>query len=125
MKYQTDINEGAFNAILAGSKTVEIRTNTAHDPIDYLRIRPGDVLEFDTWPSPSGRKMLVAVKAIRHYSDARSLFEAEGLKNTTSSEPKDIQTAVASIHSLTDYEQAIRQHGVFALELEKPALIAV
>ncbi len=122
MRYKTDINERAFNAILTGTKTIEIRTNTPGDPINYSNIKPGDIMEFDTWPKPSQRKLCAIVKAIRHYSDTRRLFEIEGLDYTTSSKPNNIEIAIASIHRLTNYEQAVPKHGIYAIELKNPVL---
>jgi len=117
MRFQTDVNEGALRAMLAGTKMVEVRTNCPTDPVDWSQVRPGDVLEFDTWPAKSDLRMRVTVKAVRHYADARSLYETEGLDRTMSSGMTEVAAAVEIIHSFPGYDEGIAAHGLWAVEV--------
>ena len=47
MKYFTKIYQLPFNAIVAGTKKFELRTNTSYEEIDYTKLTTGDQIEFE------------------------------------------------------------------------------
>ena len=123
MLYTSDVNRRAFQALLDGSKRVEIRTCIPSDPLDYSLLQVGDLLRLSEWPPPSSREIQGIIDGVRHYSSAYTLFENEGITRTCSSNPTSINEAVDRIHALTDYKQAIIQHGLFAIELKEVELV--
>jgi len=118
MRYTTDVNERALRAMLAGTKTVEVRTNCVTDPVDWSQVRAGDVLEFDTWPTKSDLRMRVTVKAVRYYLDARALYETEGLDRTISSGFTDLDAAVRMIRGFPGYAEGVDANGLWAVGVE-------
>lgn len=116
--YKTDTNQRAFEALLAGTKTIEVRTNTPDDPLDYSKLEPGDVLHISLWPEPRSTFLEATVSNVRHYSSARELFEHEGFDKTCSSKPNSIEEAILRIESFTGYREAIKANGIFAVELK-------
>ncbi len=116
--YRTETNERTFHALLDGTKTIEVRTNTASDKINYALLNPGDILEIYAGPTLLDHQIEAMVRAVRHYPDARLLYAAEGIEKTSSSAPSSIAEAVSRIEQFVGYRAAITEHDVFAVELE-------
>lgn len=116
MQYCFDIHEVAFDAIAAGRKRVEVRTNNSYDDVDYSQIHPGDTCEIFTAPE-DGRRLVFTVDSVQHYQSARDLLEGEEIACVLSAGDVGVERGVAIIHSIDEYEMMIPQHGVWALRI--------
>lgn len=112
MKYELDLNDRAFEAIINKSKRVEIRANTNND--NYSNMKCGDLIEFT---NSNNRKIVCKIKEVNHYDDVETLLILEGTKYTTSS-TNDYQEAVERIYALNGYQEAIKKTGVYAIHIE-------
>ena len=101
MKYELNLNDRAFEAIINKTKRVEIRANTNNH--NYSSMKSGDIIEFTNTKS---RKIICKVLEVNHYDSADDLFILEGTKYTTSS-TNDYHEAIARINSLNGYEEEI------------------
>ncbi len=117
MKWKTDINTRAFNALIDGTKTIEVRTKTSNDKLDCLKVVAGDIISFDTYPMPSERMIVCEVKRIAHYKSAFDLYSIEGIDKTTSSKPDSIEEAITSIEQFSEYKENIKIFGIWAIEV--------
>ena len=44
--YSLEIYRKPIEAIISGTKKVEIRTNNSYENIDYTKLEPGDIIKF-------------------------------------------------------------------------------
>lgn len=112
MIVKLNLNNRAFQAIIDGTKRIEIRTNT--ESHNYDELKKNDMIEFT---NTENRKIMCRVVDIAHYKSAEELLMLEGTKYTTSS-TNDYQEAVHNIYNLNGYREKIKKHGVFAIHLE-------
>lgn len=112
MKYNLNLNDRAFEAIINRTKRVEIRANTKNHNYNELKI--GDIIEFT---NSKNDKIVCRVKKVNHYKTVEELLTAEGTKYTTSS-TNDFNTAVERINSINGYKEAILKSGVYAIHIE-------
>jgi len=115
MNYSLNLNNRAFQAIKAGTKTIENRVPTSHDKFRYSDLSPGDSIIFTS--NESGEKIKVEVVAVRHYKDFRLLLQSEGTEKTLSS-GKPINEAVESFNEFSEYRKNIPKYGVYAIEIK-------
>jgi ASC-1-like (ASCH) protein len=124
MKYTTKIYQQPFDAIVAGDKTFELRTNASYEDIDYTQIVLGDEIEFEVIAGPPfvdftiihNIKLVITVGEVRHYDSARTFFEQEGFA-WSSFKLNSIEEAVDWIHQILEYKANIPEYGLFALEI--------
>ncbi len=124
MNYRTQIYQLPFDAIWAGSKKFELRTNTSYETIDYSQLKTGDTIEFEVIAGPPfidlspihKEGLVITIGEVKHYDSARSLFEQEGYK-WCSFQPNSIQEAIDWIHQILEYEIAIPKYGIYAFEV--------
>lgn len=108
-----DLNDCPFNAIKAGIKKIEGRTPTSWDKTPYNKLQKGDIIHFIN--NVTNEEMDVEVLFIHHYSDVKSMLEVEGVENVISSEPKTIEHGIESYNSHTEYKEAIKKNGIYAI----------
>lgn len=113
-QHELGLNPRAFRAIGAGTKKVEIRVPTESAKFVPEDFRPGDEIVFAE--DGTNEKLTVSIIAIRHYPDVRTLLETEGTVGVLSS-GGNVEQGVKSIHSFPGYEENIRKHGVYAIEI--------
>lgn len=114
-----------FDAIVAGTKTFELRTNTSYEEIDYTKLKSGDQIEFEVIAGPPfkdfkvihNHRLEITIGEVRHYDSARTLFETEGFK-WCSFEPASIDDAIDWIHQILEYENSIPKYGIYAFEVK-------
>ncbi len=126
MKYYTKIYQLPCDAIVAGTKKYELRTNTSYEEIDYSSLKTGDEIEFEVIAGPPfknfepihDRKLLITIGEVKHFNSAADLFKQEGFK-WCSFEPNSILEAVDWIHEILEYKEMIPKHGIYAFEIAK------
>jgi ASC-1-like (ASCH) protein len=126
MKYYTEIYQLPFNAILAGTKKFELRSNTSYEKIDYRSLKTDDQIEFKVIAGPpfvnfdviNNQRLVITIGEIKHFSSARALFEQEGYK-WCSFEPNSIEEAIDWIHQILEYKTSIPLYGIYAFEIKK------
>lgn len=112
MKYNLNLNERAFRAIINKTKRVEIRTITGN--IDYSKMTKGDIIVFK---NEKDDKIVCKIIEVNHYKTIEELIMLEGTRYTTSS-TNDYDEAIKNINKLNGYKEAIKKHGVFAIHVE-------
>lgn len=112
MRYELNLNDRAFEAVINQTKKVEIRANT--NGKNYGLMKYSDVIEFT---NSNGRKIVCRVLEVNHYDTLEELFTLEGTKYTTSS-TDDYKIAIQRINALNGYEEAISKAGVYAIHIK-------
>ena len=115
MKYNFDINNRAFKAIIEGTKKVEIRaTKLGENHFDYAILKTGDIIEFKSF---DGDVINCLVEDVNHYDTIEELLTLEGTRYTLSS-TNDFNEGVKSINSINGYKDAILVNGVYAIHVK-------
>ena len=104
------LNERAFDALLAGTKTVEIRAPSKK----VAALSADDRITFTSLEQK--RELSASVVHVQQYRSVRELLEAEGVAKTLSS-TNDLEKGIESIHSIPGYVKRIKNGGVYAIEL--------
>ena len=112
--YDFTINHRAFNAILAGTKTTEVRVTTEEEPFDYGILRKGDILRFTDLEN--GQMLTASVSSAAHYPDAETLLASEDIRVTMSSTDDPVLGA-ERLRSFPGYREGMEQNGVWAIRL--------
>lgn len=112
MKYELNLNDRAFEAIINRTKRIEIRANTEGNNFDCMK--NGDLIEFT---NSVNRKIVCKIVDVNHYDDIETMLVLEGTKYTTSS-TDDYEEARKSLYALSGYREAIKESGVYAIHLE-------
>ena len=108
--YQLHIPDRPWQAIRAGTKKVEGRVYRQTTP--YHELKAGDSIEFVN--EDTGAQLIVDVKFVHHYPDARSMLESEGVDNVLSSRGT-IDEGVESFDNFTSYRENIPKYGIYAI----------
>lgn len=123
--YKLEIYRKPLEAIIAGSKKVEIRTNNSYEAIEYDKLEAGDRIQFQVISGPPfiGLEVIepdalsVTVKAVRQYPDAGALLDGEGMQVlSTLCDTKE--EGIVLLNSFHEYQEMIPVHGIFAIEIE-------
>ncbi len=112
MNYDLSLNDRPFQAIKNGTKKIEGRTPKDENDHRYASMKSGDTITFLN--NITNEKMLCTVLSVTHYSDVRSMLEAEGTKNVLSS-GGNIEEGIESYNSLGDYKWRIEKYGIYAV----------
>jgi len=112
MKYNLNLNDRAFKAIINRTKRVEIRAYTGNT--DYSKMVSGDLITFE---NDKHEKIVCKILEINHYTNIEELLMLEGTRYTTSS-TNDFKEAVDNINKLNGYREAIKNHGVYAIHID-------
>ena len=116
MEYLLEIDKGPFEAIKKGTKKIESRVPTEHNknvPLD--RLKKGDKIILTN--NSNGETMKVIVAGVRHYKDAKTMLESEGVENILSE--MSIKQGIESYNKIKDYKENIKKHGIYAIEIKK------
>ena len=117
MNYNLELNDRPFKAIKAGTKKIETRVPTSYDRTPYAKLLPGDTLTFTN--NITNEVMRVEILGVRHYSDVRTLLEAEGTRNALSS-GLDINGAVERYNTVfEEYKENIPKYGIYGIEIKE------
>ena len=101
MKYNLNLNERAFNAIINKTKRIEIRTITGNT--DYSKMTKDDIIEFK---NENNEKIVCKILEVNHYKTVEELVMLEGTRYTTSS-TNEYEEAVNNINKLNGYKEAV------------------
>ena len=112
MKYNLNLNERAFNAIINKTKRIEIRTITGNT--DYSKMTKDDIIEFK---NENNEKIVCKILEVNHYKTVEELVMLEGTRYTTSS-TNEYEEAVNNINKLNGYKEAVKKYGVYAIHIE-------
>ena len=112
MKYNLNLNERAFNAIINKTKRIEIRTITGNT--DYSKMTKDDIIEFK---NENNEKIVCKILEVNHYKTVEELVMLEGTRYTTSS-TNEYEEAVNNINKLNGYKEAVKKYGVYAVHIE-------
>ena len=113
--FHLNINTRAFNAMINGTKNVEVRANKkSHKPHAINKVRAGDVIIFKD--ITSNQRISCTAERITLYKTVRELLLKEGTIHTLSS-TNDLEKGIKSIESISGYKEHIAQNGVFALKI--------
>ena len=112
MKYNLNLNERAFKAIINETKRVEIRTITGNT--DYSKMAKDDMIVFK---NEKKERIVCKIIEVNHYKTVEELIMLEGTRYTTSS-TNDYEEAVNNINKLNGYKDAIKKHGVYAIHIK-------
>jgi ASC-1-like (ASCH) protein len=124
MNYKLEIYRKPLESILSGKKKVEIRTNNSYESIRYDQLNVGDTISFQVISGPpfigldviDADALTVEVLDVRHYPDALSLLNTEGME-VLSNLCETIAQGVELLNSFHEYKQMIPIHGIFAIEI--------
>lgn len=75
----------------------------------------GDTIVFEN--EDTHEQMKTVVLFVHHYPHIRSMLEKEGVENVLSS-GGNIEEGIESYHSLGDYEERIKEFGIYAIGIE-------
>lgn len=108
------IRDRPFQAIIKGTKTVEIRANKIESNVNYRLLAIGDAILFTNEETNEVIKCAITRKV--HYKSVRELLINEGTSTTLSS-TNCIEKGIKSIESIGNYKKTISKRGVFAIEI--------
>ena len=120
--YSLEIYKKPLEAIQAGIKKVEIRTNNSYEQINYNRLQVGDTISCQVISGPpfvgldviEADALMVEVVNVIKYRDPKELLKQEGLE-VLSTIVETIQEGVDLLYSFHEYKEMIPVHGIFAI----------
>lgn len=112
MNYDLNLNDRPFQAIKAGTKKIEGRTQKDENDDRYDKMVSGDTLTFTN--NVTGEKMTCKILSVSKYPDTRLMLEAEGTKNVLSS-GGNIEEGIISYNSIEGYKERIKKFGIYAI----------
>ena len=123
--YSLEIYKKPLEAIQAGIKKVEIRTNNSYEQINYNRLQVGDTISFQVISGPpfvgldviEADALMVEVVSVIKYKDPRELLKQEGLE-VLSTLVSNIDDGIELLYSFHEYKEMIPVHGIFAIHIQ-------
>ncbi|MDG1740296.1 MAG: hypothetical protein P8H47_02695 [Candidatus Actinomarina sp.] len=123
--YSLEIYKKPLEAIQAGIKKVEIRTNNSYEQINYNRLQVGDTISFQVISGPpfvgldviEADALMVEVVSVIKYRDPRELLKQEGLE-VLSTLVSNIDDGIELLFSFHEYKEMIPVHGIFAIHIQ-------
>ena len=123
--YSLEIYKKPLEAIQAGIKKVEIRTNNSYEQINYNRLQVGDTILFQVISGPpfvgldviEADALMVEVVSVIKYKDPRELLKQEGLE-VLSTLVSNIDDGIELLYSFHEYKEMIPVHGIFAIHIQ-------
>ena len=123
--YSLEIYKKPLEAIQAGIKKVEIRTNNSYEQINYNRLQVGDTISFQVISGPpfvgldviESDALMVEVVSVIKYRDPRELLKQEGLE-VLSTLVSNIDDGIELLYSFHEYKEMIPVHGIFAIHIQ-------
>ncbi|MDG2082647.1 MAG: hypothetical protein P8J65_02550 [Candidatus Actinomarina sp.] len=123
--YSLEIYKKPLEAIQAGIKKVEIRTNNSYEQINYNILQVGDTISFQVISGPpfvgldviEADALMVEVVSVIKYRDPRELLKQEGLE-VLSTLVSNIDDGIELLFSFHEYKEMIPVHGIFAIHIQ-------
>ena len=123
--YSLEIYKKPLEAIQAGIKKVEIRTNNSYEQINYNRLQVGDTISFQVISGPpfvgldviEADALMVEVVSVIKYRDPRELLKQEGLE-VLSTLVSNIDDGIELLYGFHEYKEMIPVHGIFAIHIQ-------
>ncbi|MDG1229465.1 MAG: hypothetical protein P8P08_06110 [Candidatus Actinomarina sp.] len=123
--YSLEIYKKPLEAIQAGIKKVEIRTNNSYEQINYNKLQVGDTISFQVISGPpfvgldviEADALMVEVVSVIKYRDPRELLKQEGLE-VLSTLVSNIDDGIELLFSFHEYKEMIPVHGIFAIHIQ-------
>lgn len=123
--YSLEIYKKPLEAIQAGIKKVEIRTNNSYEQINYNKLQVGDTISFQVISGPpfvgldviEADALMVEVVSVIKYRDPRELLKQEGLE-VLSTLVSNIDDGIELLYSFHEYKEMIPVHGIFAIHIQ-------
>ena len=120
--YSLEIYRKPIEAIISGTKKVEIRTNNSYENIDYTKLEPYDIIKFQIINGPPfvGLEIVekdalsVEVLKVIKYKNPEDLLKNEGLE-VLSGIVSSLEEGVEMLYSFEEYKEMIPIHGIFAI----------
>ena len=112
--YDFDLNDRAFNAIIEGTKKVEIRVTKLDGSFDYSILKENDFVRFI---NSKNKRIKCKIVKVNWYQTIEELLTVEGTKYTLSS-TDDFDEGVKSINSFEGYSEGMKENGVYAIHIE-------
>jgi len=120
-----EIYRKPLEAIRAGTKKVEIRTNNSYEVIRYDQLKAGDQISFQVISGPpfigldviDPNALTVEVVEVRQYPDPKALLLGEGME-VLSTLCETIDEGIELLYSFHEYQEMIPVHGIFAIEIK-------
>ena len=120
--YSLEIYRKPIEAIISGTKKVEIRTNNSYENIDYTKLEPYDIIKFQIINGPPfvGLEIVekdalsVEVLKVIKYKNPEDLLKNEGLE-VLSGIVSSLGEGVEMLYSFEEYKEMIPIHGIFAI----------
>ncbi len=120
--YSLEIYRKPIEAIISGTKKVEIRTNNSYENIDYTKLEPGDIIKFQIINGPPfvGLEIVekdalsIEVLKVIKYENPEDLLKKEGLE-VLSGIVSSLEEGVQILYSFEEYKEMIPIHGIFAI----------
>ena len=120
--YSLEIYRKPIEAIISGTKKVEIRTNNSYESIDYTKLEPGDIIKFQIINGPPfvGLEIVekdalsIEVLKVIKYENPEDLLKKEGLE-VLSGIVSSLEEGVQILYSFEEYKEMIPIHGIFAI----------
>lgn len=115
MKYHLLLRTRPYNSIKNKTKKIEGRTPKDSRDRRYNEMKKGDIIVFEN--EETLETLETRVLFVHHYVDVKTMLEKEGTENVLSS-GKNIDEGIKSYHSLGNYEERIKQFGIYAIGIE-------
>ena len=123
--YSLEIYKKPLEAIQAGIKKVEIRTNNSYEQINYNILQVGDTISFQVISGPpfvgldviEADALMVEVVSVIKYRDPRELLKQEGLE-VLSTLVSNIDDGVEILYSFHEYKEMIPIYGIYAIHFD-------
>ena len=123
--YSLEIYKKPLEAIQAGIKKVEIRTNNSYEQINYNKLQVGDTISFQVISGPpfvgldviEADALMVEVVSVIKYRDPRELLKQEGLE-VLSTLVSNIDDGIELLYGFHEYKEMIPVHGIFAIHIQ-------
>ena len=123
--YSLEIYKKPLEAIQAGIKKVEIRTNNSYEQINYNKLQVGDTISFQVISGPpfvgldviEADALMVEVVSVIKYRDPKELLKQEGLE-VLSTLVSNIDDGIELLFSFHEYKEMIPVHGIFAIHIQ-------
>ena len=109
--HKLNLNNRAFNAIINGTKKVELRASS--DENNYNDYEIGDKIIFK---NDNNEEIMCKIVANNHYNSVEELLMLEGTRYTTSS-TNDYNEAIDNILKLNGYKEKIQKNGIHAIHV--------
>lgn len=109
--HKLNLNNRAFNAIINGTKKIELRSSS--DEHNYNEFKIKDKIIFT---NDNNEKIMCEIVANNHYDSIEELLMLEGTRYTTSS-TNDYNEAIKNVLKLNGYKEKIKKSGINAIHI--------